>query len=202
MAAGSGYHLRCKEEGAMRGNAGWGDEGDRLADTGLGLRGKLGKVHGASARVPKAEGGPAAARPLPAEAGEDRAGLPLTHLVGDLKRKQKKQFREGPFSHQRPASPATSGSGLTLALASKTGSLDPSMANVHGAAPPTQVHAPGATTTSASASRPGWPGARIGRGGAANQYFCVTRPYDQLNTSFKEYTQKKINYSRNVVPSV
>lgn len=87
--------------GAKRkGNAGQrrvGDEGDRLADTGLGLRGKLGKVHGAAARLPKAEGEPAAARPLPAEASEDRAGLPLTHLVGDLKRKQKKTIQGRTF---------------------------------------------------------------------------------------------------------
>lgn len=51
MAVGSG-----KEEGAMRGHAGWGDDEDRLEDTGLGLGGaggrKLGKAHGGPRPAP------------------------------------------------------------------------------------------------------------------------------------------------------
>lgn len=85
MAGGSGHHLRCQEEGAMRGNAGCGGaEGDRLADTGLELGGKLGQAHGASSPAShgRSRTSCGAARPSPTEDSEGRRGChSLTWLV-------------------------------------------------------------------------------------------------------------------------
>ena len=101
---GSGYHLRCNLEAASQGgrnDSHWsvgtdfglgGDAGERIA-------GKLGKVcRSFIHQLPKAGGGPgAAARPFPSGG---RAGLSLTYLVGDLKRKQKKHNLQNDFNPQ------------------------------------------------------------------------------------------------------
>lgn len=70
-------------------------------------------------------------------------GRTVTHLVGDLERKKKKKkLRERPFSLPSPAALSPSRPGLTLELASSTGSLVPSMAGPRTPVADTSRHAP------------------------------------------------------------
>ena len=149
------------------------NETQGLADTGLGRRACQERLTVAS---PAAAGGRRGARfSRPSLAQQSRAGdgtgWPLTHLVGDLKWKQKTQFREQCcFGARCPSSFQTRpylGLSIQLRL---TGLLH---STVQGSHHPLWGTLPGATNTSASSSRPSRPGPRRVRGGADRNIFVL-----------------------------
>lgn len=87
-----------------RSNAGWRKESHGLTDMGLDLGLSWGRLTVASSRgcQRRAEDQVQPPATCPAEAGGGREGWPLTHLVGDLKWKQKTQFRERSFLLRSP----------------------------------------------------------------------------------------------------